>query len=142
MYPDEEIKEEENGKLVDFPGDEVMMPPQRLPENLGRVDDDHALRKPILVLIIILGVFLAGVLVYTFAGGTLPGQKSPGANESSIVDTYREAGSITYQDKIINGWFLDTERQHFMDNKGVRYTYVDPHEREGHRVTGYWRILE
>jgi len=133
--------EEENGTLIEFPGDEIRMPTQMLPETLGRVDDDHPLRKPILILIIILAVFLLGVMIYVFAGGTLPGQKAQ-TDQSSMVDSYKEDGRITYQDEIITGWFVDPERQHFMDQDGIRYTYVDPHDREGHRVAGHWRIME
>ena len=137
-------EEEVNGKLVEFPGEEIRMPTQMLPDNLGRVDDDHPLRKSISNLILILGVFLAVVLIYAFAGGRLPGQKPPSesGDQAAVVETYREAGSITYQDEIIDGWFVDPDRQHFMDADGVRYTYVDPHDREGHRVAGHWRIME
>jgi len=138
----EKPDEEENGTLIEFPGDQVRMPTQNLPDTLGRVDDDHPLRKSILFLILILAVVLAGVLIYAFAGGTFPSQQDADSSQAPVVETYREAGNITYQDEIIDGWFIDSERQHFMDSDGVRYTYVDPHDREGRVIAGYWRAME
>ena len=134
--------EEENGTLIEFPGDQIRMPTQRLPDTLGRVDDDHPLRKSISFLILLLAVILVGVLIFAFSGGTFPGQDDADSSQAPVVETYRENGNITYQDEIIDGWFVDPERQHFMDSNGVRYTYVDPHDRGGRVVAGHWRVME
>jgi hypothetical protein len=140
--PDEDFKEdpEENGRILEFPSDDIRMPTQRLPRDVGRVADHHPLQLPLRIAIIILGI-----TIVVMAGSAVFKAIRSGMNDTgrpSIVNSYRESGAITYMDQRIEGWFLEESRQHFMDQDGNRYTYVDSHEREGSQVMGYWRKME
>lgn len=140
--PEENIngRSDEKGRLVEFPSDEIRMPTQELPHDLGRIDDSHPLQKPLRIAIVILGfvivVMIGSAILTSFHTGRTDSERP------SILESYRESGTITYMDERIEGWFLEETREHFMDNDGNRYTYVDSHTREGARVMGYWRKLE
>jgi len=133
-------EDEEKGRIVRFPEDEVRMPPARLPGPIGEVPSTHPLRRPLAVLLVILGIFvLVYIAIAIFSGPPeLPEDQAPQA----FSEMYREPGAITYEDEIIRGWFLDPERQHFMTEDGRRFTYVDSHAREGEPVAGHWRLIE
>lgn len=130
---------DDNEKVIEFPTDEIRMPTQRLPRDLGRIEDSHPLQKPLRIAIVVLGIIILAVIVYAFI--TAPGEvrEEPG---TSFAESYREPGIITYLDRRIDGWFLEESREHFMDQDGNRYTYVDSHMREGFRVIGHWRLIE
>jgi hypothetical protein len=132
--------EEENGKIVEFPEDEVRMPPPRLPQPIGEIPPGHPFRKIITVLLIVLGIFV--VVYIAIAIMSEPPPQPDENNPTSFSEMYREEGAITYQDEILHGWFLEPERQHFMSEDGRRFTYVDSHSREGEPVMGYWRLIE
>lgn len=133
-------EEEEKGRVVEFPPDPFEMPPQHLPDMIGRMEPGHPLKRPMTIAIIVLGILLVVLIALSIFSGPRP---KPGeGEEATFSEMYREPGRITYEDKIIDGWFLDQERQHFMDKSGKRFTYVDSHEREGSPVSGYWRLVE
>jgi hypothetical protein len=128
------------GVLVDFPEDGFRMPPQRLPHEIGRVDESHPFRKSVVVILISLIIFLAGFIF--LAGATCMSSEKEGDSVKAVTEMFREPGSITYQKEILHGWFLDEKRQHFLAEDGRRFTYVDSHSREGSPVSGYWRLIE
>jgi hypothetical protein len=135
-----EQESEEKGRILEFPTDGIRMPTQRLPRDVGRITDHHPLQLPLRISIIILGiviVIMAGSAIFKAIRSGMMDSGRP-----SILNTFREPGAITYMDKRIEGWFIEESRQHFMDQDGNRYTYVDSHAREGSRVIGYWRKIE
>ncbi len=131
-----ETQEEKNGELVDFPVEEIRMPPERLPRPVGRIASGHPLVRPLIIGFILLAIILGIQVIYSLV--------FPGGNEGrpTFSESFREEGRIIYEGDRIQGWFLDTERQHFMTEDGRRFTYVDSHEREGAQVTGHWRLIE
>jgi hypothetical protein len=133
------IDDDEHGRLVEFPADEVRMPPARLPQPVGKIAPGHPLLRPLTILIIILGIFVVIYLAASIIAG--PPAADVGEQEP-LSETYRESGAITYEGEIVHGWFLDPERQHFMTEDGRRFTYVDSHTRDGERVSGHWRLME
>lgn len=137
---DENKSPDDKEKIVEFPTDEIRMPTQRLPRDLGRIEDSHPLQKPLRIAIIVLGIIIIAVIVYAFI--TAPGADWEEPGFTSFAESYREPGTINYLDRRIDGWFLEESREHFMDRDGNRYTYVDSHMREGFRVIGHWRLIE
>ncbi len=137
---DENTGTDDEEKIVEFPTDDIRMPTQRLPRDLGRIEDSHPLRKPLRIAIVVLGIFIMVVIVYAFITTPPADREEPGF--TSFAESYREPGTITYLDRRIDGWFLEESREHFMDQDGNRYTYVDSHMREGFRVIGHWRLIE
>ncbi len=139
-------EEKENGQVVDFPEDEIRMPPTRLPQTIGRMEKGHPLQRPMVIVIIILCVILVVSIIISIQMGPPPEIKNETAgavsNPEMFSEMYRESGAVTYEDEIIQGWFLDTERQHFMDENGRRFTFVDSHQREDFPVSGHWRLIE
>ncbi len=135
----EEI-EEETGRIVEFPPGDYRIPPTRLPRPVGRIAPGHPLQRPLTISIILLALLLLVYIVVSFF--TAPPQEPADDEPITFSEMYRESGAITYQDEIVQGWFLDAERQHFMTEDGRRFTYVDPHTREGDPVSGYWRLSE
>jgi len=135
-----EPPDDESGQLVEFPHDETRMPTQSLPRLLGRVADGHPLRRPMTIAIIV----LAAIMLVFIAQAVIQGDRHQSDDDSrrGFSELYREEGKITYQDDLLDGWFLDEERQHFMAQDGRRFTYIDSHSREGSPVTGYWRLIE
>jgi len=134
--PENRQQQEQNGKLVKFPLDGERLPPQRLPKMVGKIDEGHPLLKPLVIAFILLAIILGiQVLVSIYS----PNRQTE--NRSSFAETFRESGTITYGGERIDGWFLDSERQHFLSADGQRYTYVNPHERDGKRISGHWRII-
>ena len=133
-------EEEKNGKIVEFPEDAVRMPPPRLPRPVGEIPPGHPFKKVVTVLLIVLGIFVVVYIAIAILSGPPP---QPVENiPQSFSEMYREEGAITYEDEILQGWFLEPERQHFMSEDGRRFTYVDSHSREGEPVMGYWRLIE
>jgi hypothetical protein len=131
---------EDGGEIVEFPVDSIRMPPQRLPQPIGRIAPGHPLQKPLTIAIWVLGLGIALI----FVGSILSGMQIKSDDEYPLTfsEMYREAGAITYDGEIITGWFLDIGKQHFMDEEGKRFTYVDSHSREGQPVSGHWRLVE
>jgi hypothetical protein len=132
----EDETEEESGKLVQFPSDAVRMPEPYLPRPVGRIARGHPLIRPLVILLVLFALVLAGHFVFTLFHGV------PARYVQPASDIAREAGSITYEGRILDGWYMDPQREHFLSQDGTRYTYVDSHEREGSRVTGHWRIVQ
>ncbi len=132
--------EEEQGELIDFPTDGSRLPPQPLPDNIGLIADDHPLRRPLAVAIIMFLSVLAGYFIFVAIYGQASSSNT--AEWNSFTGQYEQAGKITYEEQILSGNFLDQEMQHFQSEDGRRFTYVDSHEREGSPVTGYWRLIE
>ena len=132
--------DEETGRLVEFPSDDARMPTQRLPRLIGKITPGHPLQRPMTIAIIILGL----ILLIFIAQAIIEGRRGPvdDTDQRGFSEMYREEGRITYQDDLLDGWFLDEDRQHFMALDGRRFTYVDSHTREGSPVTGYWRLIE
>jgi len=133
-----ETGKDDSGTIVEFPSDETRMPPSRLPNPIGKIPEGHPLKRPITIALIVLGVILIFSIVYGFVA------KPPNGNgkDNFTTGSYRESGTITYENEKISGWFLDIEKQHFMAEDGRRFTFVDSHEREGAPVSGHWRIVE
>jgi len=89
-------------------------------------------------------IVLAAIMLVFIAQAVIQGDRHQSDDDSrrGFSELYREEGKITYQDDLLDGWFLDEERQHFMAQDGRRFTYIDSHSREGSPVTGYWRLIE
>jgi len=135
-----EIQEKpEEGKLVEFPADVVRMPEPLLPRPVGRIAEGHPLKRPLVILLLIFLLVLIGHFLFLVIKG--PAGSDGEGNRSAISETYREAGSITYLDKRLDGWFLEPSHEHFMAHDGRRFTYVQGHERGESQVSGYWRIV-
>jgi hypothetical protein len=135
-----EIQEEpEEGKLVEFPADAVRMPEPFLPRPVGRIDEGHPLKRWLVALLLIFLVVLIGHFLFLLIKG--PPKPDVESNRSAFSETYREAGSITYLGKPLDGWFLEPSHEHFMAHDGRRFTYVQGHERGESQVSGYWRIV-
>jgi hypothetical protein len=129
-------QEEEKGKLVNFPADEERLPSARLPSMVGRIGEGHPLLRPLIIAFVVLAIILGVQVVVSLIGAH---EKN---DRATFTESYREAGTITYEGGRLQGWFLDTERQHFLAQDGRRFTYVDAHSREGSPVSGYWRLVE
>ena len=122
-----------DSKIVDFPSsDQSGTNVTEFSLNIGSVRIN-----PVSLILIFIGIailFYSGVTI-------ISGHSNHPNDRPTFSQRYRQEGSITYRDKIISGWFLDEEMQHFIDSDGQRYTFVDSHIRENDTVTGYWRML-
>jgi hypothetical protein len=135
-----DFPDEAKGELVEFPKDPIRMPFQSLPKPVGRIAEGHPLARPMMwaiaLIALILLTYIFGSIIHSYVARNSASVPNP------ISESYRESGAITYEEHIIRGWFLDSERQHFLSEDGKRFTYVNPHEREDSPVTGFWRIME
>ena len=134
-----EQEEDKEGRIVEFPEDAVRLPPERLPAPVGRIVRGHPLRRPLTIAILVLAILFAAYVVFSLF--TAKSRSDPG-EPATFTGMYHDPGCITYQGERLEGWFLDPDCQHFQAEDGRRFTYVDPHAREGFPVTGHWRLME
>ncbi|HEX9743800.1 MAG TPA: hypothetical protein VGB30_00075 [bacterium] len=127
--------DDEDEKLVEFPSDSVAFPTPGLPGNLGRIDEGHPLKRPLMIAIIIFAIIFLTAVIYSIIS---PQQDTSGQAKTE----YREQGGIVWQDESLRGWFLDPNHQNFESDDGGKFTYVDPHNRENGNVAGHWRKIE
>jgi hypothetical protein len=140
--PDDPLEpdEDQDPVLIEFPGDSMRMPEPLLPRPVGRIAEGHPLKRPLAIAIVVLLIIFFSHFLYTLLTGAA--SRTDPSQAGAFSSQYREDGSITYQDKILDGWFLESGHEHFMATDGRRFTYVTQHEREGSVVTGYWRLIE
>lgn len=132
--------EPEEGKLVEFPSESVRGEEKEGPGLCEKAWAARSLKTIFTLTISALVIILTSHFLYSlYLSNTREDNIKAGG---SISDEFREDGTITVGNKPLRGWFLDPSHEHFMSQDGRRFTYINPHEREGSNVNGYWRIIK
>jgi hypothetical protein len=135
------MDEESNGdKLIAFPSDSTDVAIQPDIDDPDLVKKRLTVKKYLAVAVVAFVLLLAGHFIYSLLGANarLEGHRAG----SSILQEYHEDGAITYENIILQGWYLDPLHEHFMATDGRKFTFVNSHQRKDSTVIGYWRIIE
>jgi hypothetical protein len=129
----------EEGKLVEFPSDLVHDEEMSESVAVGHIETARQLKLIFTITIAVLAILLTAHFLYSLHLSNSGEHQKAG---NVISDEIREEGTIMVGDKPLRGWFIDPTHEHFMSQDGRRFTYINPHEREGSTVNGYWRIMK